>query len=414
MSHASNKLQAKSQVQSQNQVRASSQPSRWTRADDAFAVNHGSEQVGLSILKQVEPAMVEWLADERVPRGALCVVAGETGTCKSLLAAEWAARTSHGTGDADAALIANAVDMPAPLLRARLDAAGANIERVAAATLSWPQPGDDVSLAGLDRRVETLAAGMQEGRACNLLIIDNLEAWAGGLDACPCRARIHYFLVKLAELAVRTKTAIVVLARLNGPAGGRVATRELAELSAIAPVVWLAANDAEQPGRRLLLPFKNSLGPQGSAAAFRIEAGRIAWEPGSVELSDTIIAPPSARRAAEQQDRESAAEWLIAALSDGPLESGELFRQARTCGISAKTLRRAGKALGLKPSKSAFEGPWVWGSPNVECGIGGTGSAELRRGERREQTRRQPAPSWRRWPTDTGKVRRESSKIATQ
>ena len=126
-------------------------------------------------------------------------------------------------------------------------------------------------------------------------------------------------------------------------------------------------------GRRLLLPVKNSLGPQESPAAFRIEAGRVAWEPGEVELSDTMLAPPSARSVAEQQDRESAAEWLIAALSDGPVESAELFRQARTCGISAKTLRRAGKALGLKPSKTSFDGPWEWGIRKSEE----RGSAEL-------------------------------------
>ncbi|HVX59174.1 MAG TPA: AAA family ATPase [Pirellulales bacterium] len=383
MSLRPNKSHVHAQVQAAKPFQSKPERSRWVLPDDAFTAVDGSEQVGLSILKQVEPAKVEWIADGRVARGALCVVAGETGTCKSLLAVEWAASASRGTGEADAALIAHAVDMPAPLLRARLDAADAKIERVAGASLAWPQPGDDVSLAALDRRVATLAAGMQEGRACNLLIIDNLEAWAGGLDAAACRARIHYFLVKLAELAVKTKTAIVVLARLNGPAGSRVATRELAELAAIAPVVWLAANDADQRGRRLLLPVKNSLGPQEPPAAFRIEAGRVAWEPGEVELSHTMLAPPSARSVAEQQDRESAAEWLITALDDGPVESAELFRQARTCGISAKTLRRAGKALGLKPSKSAFDGPWVWGgrkgeergTRNSECGAELNGEA---------------------------------------
>ncbi len=365
MSRASKRAKARAhaatQPQTQPQLPTIDQASRWVLPENAFELDDGSEQVELSILKQVAPAKVEWIAEGRAPQGALCVLAGETGTCKSLLAVDWAAGMSQGTEVADAALIAHAVDMPGPLLRARLDAAEANVERVGLATLAWPQQGDDVSLDALDRRVATLAAGMQDGRACKLLVIDNLEAWAGGLDASPCRARIHYFLVKLAELAVRTKTAIVALARLNGPAGGRVATRELAELAAIAPVVWLTANDADQRGRRLLLPVKNSLGPQASAAAFRIEAGRVAWEPGELELSDTLLAPPSACRVADQQDRESAAEWLIDALSDGPVESAELFRQARTCGISAKTLRRAGKALGLKPSKTSFDGPWEWG-----------------------------------------------------
>ena len=176
---------------------------------------------------------------------------------------------------------------------------GATVKRVAFATLRWPEPGDDASLAELDRRVAALACGIAEGNDARLIVVDNLEAWAGGLDAAPCRSRVHYLLNKLAELAVRTKTAIVALARLNGPAGGRVATRELAELSAIAPVVYLAARDAEQRGRRLLLPIKNSLGPEALAAAFRIEAGCVAWEPDPVEPSATMVVPPTARQAAQ-------------------------------------------------------------------------------------------------------------------
>ncbi len=349
---------------------------RWLSIGGENGLKGRSKQVRAGRAEGIVPAEVQWLADARAPQGALCVVAGEPGTCKSLLATEWAARVSNGCGQRDAGMIAHAADLPAPILRARLDAAGATIQRVAMATLRWPEPGDDASLAELDRRVAALACGIDEGNDARLIVVDNLEAWAGGLDAAPCRARIHYLLNMLSELAVRTKTAIVVLARLNGPAGGRVATRELAELSAIAPVVWMAARDAEQPGRRLLLPIKNSLGPEAPAAAFRIEAGRVVWEPDPVELSATTVVPPTARQAAEQQDREDAAEWLLSALSDGPVESTDLFRQARSCGISAKTLRRAGKALGLKPVKSAFDGPWVWGEVGIRSSEVGTEGGE--------------------------------------
>ena len=163
-------------------------------------------------LEGIAAAEVEWLADARAPQGALCVVAGEPGTCKSLLATEWAARVSNGGGQRDAALIAHAADLPAPILRARLDAAGAAVQRVAVATLRWPEPGDDASLTELQRRVDALACNIDQGNDARLIVVDNLEAWAGGLDAAPCRARIHYLLNKLSELAVRTKTAIVVLA----------------------------------------------------------------------------------------------------------------------------------------------------------------------------------------------------------
>jgi hypothetical protein len=374
-SRVRNNLQPKAPTQAMQQrleTNAGAEPEtlskRWISMGGEHGAKGRSQQVNAERAEEIAAAEVQWLADARAPQGALCVVAGEPGTCKSLLATDWAARVSNGCGQRDAALIAHAADLPAPILRTRLDAAGASIKRVAMATLRWPEPGDDASLTELDRRVAALACGIDEGNDARLIVVDNLEAWAGGIDASPCRARIHYLLNKLSELAVRTKTAVVVLARLNGPAGGRVATRELAELSAIAPVVYLAARDTEQPKRRLLLPIKNSLGPEAPAAAFRIEAGRVAWEPEPVELSDTIVTPPTARQAAEQQDREDAAEWLLLALNDGPVESTDLFRQARSCGISAKTLRRAGKALGLKPAKTTFDGPWEWGQAG-EVGI---------------------------------------------
>ena len=290
-SHVTNKLQPKAPAlvkEQRPEMNAGAEPEtlskRWISIGGENGAKGRSQQVYAEPAEEIAAAEVQWLADARAPQGALCVVAGEPGTCKSLLATEWAARVSKGCGQRDAALIAHAADLPAPILRARLDAAGATIKRVAMATLRWPEPGDDASLAELDRRVAALACGIDEGNDARLIVVDNLEAWAGGIDAAPCRARVHYLLNKLSELAVRTKTAVVVLARLNGPAGGRVATRELAELSAIAPVVYLAARDAEQPKRRLLLPIKNSLGPESPAAAFRIEAGRVAWEPEPVEL----------------------------------------------------------------------------------------------------------------------------------
>jgi putative DNA primase/helicase len=381
--------QAREQAEAKAQAKAvwgpRSDEMRWTPFDAKYDPNGQAKKVQVGKLAGFRPVEVSWMAEGRLPQGALCVVAGEPGSCKSLLAVEWAARLSNQRGYRDAALFAHAADMPAPTLRARLDKAGATIERIAVATLAWPEPGDDCSLEELERRVMALACGIQFGYDANMIVIDNLEAWAASLDETPSRARIKCLLIRLATIAVKTNTAIVALARLNGPAGGRVAARELAELSAIAPVVWLTVNDAEDPMRRLLLPIKNSLGEMAPAAAFRIREGRVVWEPGAVELSATMIVPPTARRAAERRDREDAAEWLLAALADGTVESTELFRQARSCGISAKTLRRAAKALGLKPRKTAFEGPWAW-ELGGEVGIRksevggeeerGTGSAE--------------------------------------
>jgi hypothetical protein len=86
------------------------------------------------------------------------------------------------------------------------------------------------------------------------------------------------------------------------------------------------------------------------------------------------------RRLEARHERESAARWLLAALADGPVDSRELFRQARECGIATKTLRRAAESLGLAPRKTSFDGPWQWelgrASADEASAERGAGSAE--------------------------------------
>ncbi len=365
-------------------------PPRWKMHLEDFAPEVISTEVTMAPFEREKSFECPWIAEGRLPQGALTVVAGEPGSGKSFLGCEWAARISNGTHDFDGAVIAHAPDMTAPMIRTRLDAAEATVERIAALTLRWPDLGEEMTVDKMERRIAALGAAAVGSTLCRLLIVDNVEAWAARGDQGSNRASINYLLLKLGQLAARTGIAVVALTRLSGPAGSRVAAQELAEFSAAAPVVWLVARDADDRKRRLLLPVKNSLIEELPAAAFRIQAGRVAWDTEPVEQSAAMLVPPSARRHAEQRDRESAAEWLLEALEDGPMESTELFRQARSCGISAKTLRRAGKSLGLKPRKRGFQGPWEWGGEKSEVGMRKSEKGEMRSGEESEEAHAAP------------------------
>ncbi|HUY91248.1 MAG TPA: hypothetical protein VMV10_21095, partial [Pirellulales bacterium] len=97
-----------------------------------------------------------------------------------------------------------------------------------------------------------------------------------------------------------------------------------------------------------------------AAASFEAVDGRLIWSEAPVDATaDEFIAPLS-RRLEARHERETAACWLLDALAGGPIESRELFRQARDCGISTRTLRRAAQSLGLSPHKAGFRGPWQW------------------------------------------------------
>jgi hypothetical protein len=295
------------------------------------------------------------------------IVAGTEGAGKSFIAAELAARMARGAGAAStsggAAVYAHGADLAPGWLRARLDAAGAQPDRVALLELAWPTRTDEPTLGELLGRLAAAASVATASPDCRLLIVDHLELWAGELDRAASLARMNYVLGKLAQLAARLELAVVVLVRLQSR-GGQAAARELGRVSSIAPVVWLVAEDEDRADRRLLVNVKNNLGPKRPGAAFQIADNRIVWAPGEVEVAAPEILSPAAAWVSFRQERTAAIQWLLSALGDGPLESTELFAQAASCGISARTLRRAAKSLGLAPHKQGFKGRWIWRLPD--------------------------------------------------
>jgi hypothetical protein len=57
---------------------------------------------------------------------------------------------------------------------------------------------------------------------------------------------------------------------------------------------------------------------------------------------------------------------LRAELADGEHHPvAELFKSARTVGISDRTLQRARKRLGVETEKSGFDGGWGWSLPKA-------------------------------------------------
>src|SRR6185312_4396470 len=97
--------------------------------------------------------------------------------------------------------------------------------------------------------------------------------------------------------------------------------------------------------------------------AFEIAGNRIVWTAGEVDIAPAEALSPAAAWVSQRQERTAAIEWLLSALGEGPLASSELFAQAASCGISARTLRRATKSLGLVPRKRGFAGGWIWQLP---------------------------------------------------
>lgn len=332
-------------------------------------------------LSEVKPEPVEWLWPGRIALGKLTLIAGDPGLGKSFLTLDMAARVSRGwawpgapdePGAPGGVVLLSAEDGIADTIRPRLDAAGADVDRIVAveAIRTVGDHGrESARTFDLSRDLPALEAAIQSVDGCRLVVIDPLTAYLGGVDSHK-NAEIRGLLAPLSAIAERYRVAVVTVTHLNKSGGGPAIYRTMGSLAfaAAARAAWVVSKDKDDPRRRLMLPLKNNIAPDMGGLAYRIEpvgAGGypvVTWEPGPVNVNaDDALAAD--RGDDERTERDDAAEWLADLLAHGPRPARDVERDARDAGYSIATVRRAKAVLGVVSRKPAFGGPWVWTLP---------------------------------------------------
>ena len=136
--------------------------------------------------------------------------------------------------------------------------------------------------------------------------------------------------------------------------------------------IWEVFTDPEDKTRRLFVAGKNSNARDRGGLAFRIVdspiplsesgdfVGRVEWQEGLLNVSADDIAFQSL----DTEDRDPwPIEWLRDALKNGPRLARDVQQAAKQDGITDKQLRTARERLGIHPTKSGFEGGWMWVCP---------------------------------------------------
>ena len=103
-------------------------------------------------------------------------------------------------------------------------------------------------------------------------------------------------------------------------------------------------------------------------------ASAVTWEGERIaRTADEIL--QANREGNEKPERGEAEEFLRDALGDGPRPSTEIEAEAKGAGVSWRTVRRAQKALGIKPYRKAEAGDglgrsgrWYWSLPTRDDG----------------------------------------------
>ena len=244
-----------------------------------------SEVHGLEIIRasDVKPKTLARLWNGRFYRGKLGFIAGEPGLGKSLVAIRMAATVStggdwaneEGTARLGDVIYISAEDSVADTIRPRLEAAGADLDRVhvieAVNDHLGPRPFNlVVDLGRLDQSLQAICKP-------RLVIVDPINACLSSTDVRPfnpnnvtqVRALIH----RLKALAAKHRVAVVCVTHFTKARGGGAlswVTGSFAFVAAARSVFTVTRKD-DDPDLQIFAPAKNNLGRDVDALAFRIE-----------------------------------------------------------------------------------------------------------------------------------------------
>jgi RecA-family ATPase len=286
----------------------------------------------------IVPEKVEWLWPGRLARGKHTCIAGEQGTGKSQLSiAIIAAITTGGSwpcGEGQSPIKGNVVilsaeDGAADTIVPRLEAAGADLSRVVIVS-AVRLDGNGRRTFNLQTDIDKLERKISEIGDVALVVIDPVSSYLGKTDSHK-NSEVRGVLEPLAEMADRTRVAVLSITHFNKP-GSANTVKALHRIigsvafSAAPRVAFAVIEDAENPGRYLVLHAKNNLAPAPQGLAYRLEqtiitngivASRIGWETEPVAM--TANQAMAADAAGGEHQIDEAVKLLRDLLAEGPV-----------------------------------------------------------------------------------------------
>jgi hypothetical protein len=320
-------------------------------------------------MADIEPETVTWLWFPFIPKRKLTIIEGDGGIGKSWLTCAIASAITHGFGlpasepfEVGSVLFLSAEDGLADTLRPRLDAVGADVERIYA--VAEPLTLDTIGLIKLENAIITHTPA--------LVVIDPLFAFTGGKVDIHRANEARTITAPLAAIAERHSCAIVAIRHLNKSRGGGNSNNAglgSIDFHAAARSVLLVGKDPDDESKRALCQTKNNLAMIGEPQGYKIEGGQFLWTGASDLTARRILS--FAGDTDERDAQAEAVEFLRAALRDGERPAKELFNEAKQLGLTANSLRTAKKHLKIKSTKKGGEfggkgAKWMWEMPDTQ------------------------------------------------
>lgn len=352
-------------------------------AADARSDSEPLSKPKLITLGDVHPIETQWLWEHRFPVGAIVDVTGDPGLGKSQLMTEIAARMTRGdampplsapdgTYKVQDVLILSAEDDPARTIRPRLDAAGADVNRVHLLRAMTVIDDEDERAVGLPLDVAAIEQVVVEKRV-GLIIIDPFEAHIDDGLNTNSNADMRRCLTPLARMAERTLCTVALVRHLNKKEGLSAIYRGGGSVAivAVCRAAFAVGIDPEDPASRILACIKSNLGPMPKSLTFSVEqrgtTSRVIWG-GDSDATASEILGRGVRRRGGATKLDQAKAIIVDILGRGSRGENEVRTACDQAGIKERTYRAARKALKVVSEKTDFDGEWLLSLPNADQG----------------------------------------------
>ncbi|GAA1951168.1 AAA family ATPase [Microbacterium deminutum] len=328
----------------------------------------------------ITPTRMQWVWAGKIPVGTVTANVGKGGIGKTTFELWQIARLTRGelegdwAGRAITVLIVTPEDDPGAVTRPRLEAAGADLDRVFNLTVAAELGG-----ATRERRMKLPLDMEQLGEVvtetgAQLVFIDGMTtAFEGSTDS---KEDMRAALDPLIDLAQRRDIAVIVThhsrkgnGNLTDLISGSHAIRD-----AVRSVLFFVRD--EETGEVIITQDKSNYGAETASCKFRLVSATVETPDGQTEVgsvewlgeSDVSAADLIARTYSDgdADDRNAAQQFVLDYLHGREAweaNAGEVLKAGRAAGFSDNELkhaRRRSRNPRIESTKSAFGGAWVW------------------------------------------------------
>ena len=317
---------------------------------------------------EVPDEKLEWLWYPYICLGTLGLLDGDPGDGKSQFCVWLVSEISRGRKLPNGASIPpancflfNFEDLPGAVIKRRLEANDADLDRVFIQTRTFkltPEMADwlDGEIAKTNPR---------------LVILDPIQAFITGDVDASNNVDVRAFMEQLKDIAERRQCAILVVRHFGKGQHDKAMKKGIGatDFVGISRNQFGLARRKDKVRGFIVFHMKTNF-ERGEAMFFTMgdadgrkgEQPKIGFDRFEEIDVDAFFAGSPASRGPEQDEREVAKEFLSKALADGPKAAATLKSQGEARAISASTLDRARKDLGVITSKHGKV--WFWALPN--------------------------------------------------